>query len=284
MTTCSRTLLFLAALASTAASAQAEITVPNTAADLSRPDPAAALWKSASPEVSVMLMGQPMVVPRPATTTTSEVKVQAVHNATHLAVRLRWKDPDRSEAGRLGQFSDAAALEFPMNNDLSTPVMMGAKGLPVHLFHWRAQYQRDRDHGKPQPRDLYPNATFDMYPMEFNDPGSLSGLDEKAREQFSPGVAAGNPQSYAKTGVDEIYAEGFSTSSVQEGHQSVAEGRWENGEWTLVIVRKLAIEGGSTLSTTKRNLVAFAVWQGGENEVGSRKCLTMAWSTLSLAP
>lgn len=279
-----KTLLAAVALVSGPALAQAEIVAPAVKVDLSKPDPVSELWKSA-PEATVALLAQPMVVPRPATLTTTEVKVQALHDSKHIAFRLRWKDPDRSEAGRLGQFSDGAALEFPVgDSEVPPPVMMGAPGAPVHLFHWRAQYQRDREVGKPQPKDLYPNGTFDMYPLEFRDHGNLGRLDPRIREQYSPAKAEGNPQSFPKNGVDELVAEGFSTSSVQQGHQSAAQGVWANGEWNLVIVRKLRIEGGSNLKVGKKSHVAFAIWQGQETEVGSRKSLTMLWSPLSVNP
>lgn len=152
------------------------------------------------------LLAQPMIAPRPETTTTDSVIVQAVHDGTRAAFRLRWKDTEKSEAGRLGEFSDGLALEFPLRDGPPPPVMMGAKDMPVHLFHWRAQYQRDKEQGKPSIKDLYPNQSIDMYPHEYKEApvGSPS-----AAEKFSPGVAEGNPQSYAKTGVDEIVAEGF---------------------------------------------------------------------------
>lgn len=246
--------------------------------DLSKPDPSAAFWKDV-PTGRVTLLAQPMIAPRPETATTAFVLVQAVHDGTRAAFRLRWKDIEKSEAGRLGEYSDAAALQFPLREGQLPPVMMGGKDLPVHLFHWRAQYQRDRDQGKPKMTDLYPNGSVDMYPLEFKGAPSPSG---SAAEKFSPGVAEGNPQSYEKTGVDEIVAEGFSTSSVQEGHGSVASAVWAAGEWTLVIVRPLAIEGGSTLRKGAESQIAFAIWQGGRGEVGSRKCITMSWTPVRL--
>ncbi len=252
--------------------------IKKVSADLSKPDPAAAYWKDV-PEGLVTLLAQPMIAPRPETTTTDSVIVQAVHDGTRAAFRLRWKDTEKSEAGRLGEFSDGLALEFPLRDGPAPPVMMGAKDMPVHLFHWRAQYQRDKEQGKPSIKDLYPNQSIDMYPHEYKEApvGSPS-----AAEKFSPGVAEGNPQSYAKTGVDEIVAEGFSTSSVQEGHGSLAQGAWANGEWTLVIVRPLIIERGSTLKPGGTSNIAFAVWQGGKGEVGSRKCLTMQWTPVKV--
>lgn len=250
--------------------------------DLSRPDPLAKYWYDAA-TAQVSLMGQPMVVPRPKETLTSMVRVQVLHDGKYLAVRLRWKDAGRDEAGRLGEFSDGAAVQFPVRSEgAPPPVMMGAKGDPVHIFHWRAQYQRDKEKGKPTMRDLYPNMTVDAYPLEYADQGSLKTPPEAAREQYSPGVAVGNPQSYSKTGVDEIVAEGFSTSSVQEGHGSVGEAVWSNDEWVLVITRKLVIEGGSTLAPGQKSYMGFAVWQGGAGEVGSRKSVTMAWTPFTV--
>lgn len=251
--------------------------VKKVSADLSKPDPKAAYWKEAA-EGLVTMLAQPMIAPRPETTTTENVIVQALHDGTRIAFRLRWKDTEVSEAGRLGKFSDAFALEFPVKDGPLPPVMMGAKDMPVHLFHWRAQYQRDSEKGKPTMKELYPNLSIDMYPHEFKDmPG-----DPAAAEKFSPGMAAGNPQSYVKAGVDEIIAEGFATSAVQAGHGSKAHGEWANGEWTLVIVRPLAIEGGSTLKVGATGNVAFAAWQGGKDEVGSRKCVTMQWTPVKV--
>lgn len=251
------------------------LVIRKVSADLSKADPNAAYWNDVTPGI-VKLTAQPMIAPRPEKTTTEEVIVQAVTDGTRAAFRVRWKDPEKSEAGKLGELSDALALEFPLKEGGELPpVFMGAKGNPVHLFHWRAQYQRDKEKGKPTVKDIYPNVSVDMYPMEFKEaPGGT--LED--REKFSPGVVEGNPQSYAKEGVDEVIAEGFSTSAVQAGHGSTAHGEWRGGEWTLVIVRPLSIEGGSSLKSGGGANIAFAVWQGGKGEVGARKCVTMQWT------
>ncbi len=275
--------LALVALCCSAFAAKADVVAKKIAADLTKPDPKAAYWDAAE-KSDVSLMGQPMVVPRPATTTTGLVTVQAVHDGKRIAFRLTWADPGLNEAGRLGEYSDAAAIQFPANDTGSVPlVMMGSKDNGVHIFHWRAQYQRDAERGKPTIKELYPNVSTDMYPMEFSDPKASGAATEKDREKYSPGRVEGNPQSYPKTGVDEVIAEGFSTSSVQAGHDSAGKGVWEAGKWTLVISRPLAIEGGSTLLPGRPSWLAFAIWQGGEAEVGSRKSVTMAWTALQVA-
>lgn len=247
--------------------------------DLSKIDHEAACWKEAKVK-DISLMAQPMVSPRPKECNTPGIKVQALHDGKHLALRFVWKDVEKSEAGRPGEYSDALAVQFPaLPVEVPPVIFMGTPGNGVHIFHWRAQYQRDHEKGKPTMKDLYPNMSIDMYPMEYTDQGTVGGHMVEAREQFSPGRAVGNPQSFPKTGVDEIVAEGFSTSSVQKS-ATEGVGRWANGEWTLIMVRPLVREGGSTLTPGQKTFTAFAVWQGGHGEVGSRKSVTMTWTNL----
>lgn len=255
-----------------------ELVANRVSADLSKADPTAAYWGEVTPGL-VTLMAQPMIAPRPESTTTETITVQALNDGKTIAFRLRWKDSEQSDAGHLGEFSDAVALEFPVAADHLPPVMMGAKDDPVHIFHWRAQYQHDMDFGKPTIKDLYPNASIDMYPMDFKDAPGGSAEDKAS---FNPGVAIGNPQSFSKTGIDEIIAEGFSTSTVEEGHGSTARGQWLDGSWTVVITRPLAIDGGSNLKVGADNNLAYAVWQGGLGEVASRKCIAMVWMPLKV--
>jgi hypothetical protein len=265
-------------------SARADLLSKNVEADVSKADPEAAYWQDVPPEV-IPLLAQPMVPPRPKTTTTPALEVQSVHNRDWIAFRLKWKDTDKSVAGRLGEFSDAVALEFPvLDKEVLPLIFMGGPGDPVHIFHWRAQYQRDREEGKPEMKQLYPNLNIDTYPMEYPDWGNLQMVSAQAREGFSPGQALGNPQSFQKTGVDEILAEGFSTSAVFEAHDADSKGVWNNGEWVVVVTRPLKREGGSILHVGKGTSIGFAVWQGGAGEVGARKSVTMMWTPLKLMP
>lgn len=262
----------------------ADIVVKNVTDDLRKAgDINAAYWKNA-PEMMVNLMAQPIVAPRPATTTTESLRVKAVSDGKWIAFLIKWKDADYSQAGKLGEFSDAVALQFPVkDNKAPPPVFMGAKDDPVHIFHWRAQYQADAEHGgRRKMEDIYPNMATDMYPMEFKDSGKLNNLTDKMRETYAPAQALGNPQSYAKKGVDEIFAEGFGTSTLASESESGGRGVWKNGEWSVVITRALERAGGSVIPAGGESFVSFAVWQGGKDEVGSRKSLIMEWVPLKL--
>lgn len=240
---------------------------------LEAPDPDAAFW-SEVPRGSVTLLAQPIITPRPDKLLTERVVVQAVHDGQTLAMRLVWEDTEESVGGKLGEQSDAIAVQFPGAGGAGTPVMMGARDLPVHILHWRAQYQHDEESGKPTMEQLYPNKSTDMYAL---DPPSSPGASPEQKEQFSPAVALGNPQSLQKLAVDELIAEGFGTSAVQSPAGVRGKGVWRGGRWAVVIHRPLASAARSTLSAPGEAQLAFAIWQGGGGEVGSRKAVTMSW-------
>lgn len=258
--------------------AKANYQVKKVSADLSKtPTVSADFWKGV-PEIKVELQAQMVVNPKPAKLETENVSIAVVHDGKFIAFKMRWSDTEKSEGGKLGEFSDAIALEFPvLHNDNPPPITMGGEGDPAHIFHWRAQYQYDEEHGKKDIKDIYPNLSVDTYPNEFKDRGKLKPSTEEQRDAFLPGKAAGNPQSSPKKALDEIMAEGFGTSAVREDTDSVARGEWKNGEWTVVISRALKRPKGSILEVGKGSSFGLAVWQGGKGEVGSRKAMTMEW-------
>lgn len=262
----------------------AEYRAGKVAADLSRiADPHAPYWQGVE-AVEVGLLAQMMAKPMPDSLRTAKVKAQIVHDGRHVAFRLQWADTGPSEAGRPGEQSDAVAVQLPaLDHAKPPPVFMGAAGNPVHILHWRAQYQRDELKGKKTVKDIYPNLNADMYPNEFPDRGRLKPATEAQTDLFVAGKAAGNPQSVRKRAVDEILAEGFGTSAVTPGGNSSGRGEWKDGAWTVVISRSLACPGVAPLEPGKPSSFGLAVWQGGAGEVGARKSMTMVWTPFVLA-
>ncbi len=261
----------------------ADINVNKVSADLSVEYKNKEVWSKAAVDQTVSMMGQPMVVPKPKTTETASLSVTAVHDSKWIVFRMKWKDPEPSEAGKLATFSDAVALEFPVkNNESPPPIMMGVKDDPVQMFHWRYEYQLDAERGKKAINDIYPNMTTDMYPMDFKVKGNFKEATQEQKESYVGGTAAGNPQSFEKTGVDEILAEGFGTTALMDSHLAKGSGQWKNGEWTVYVARPLSYKNGSKLLVGKTSNVGFAVWQGGKNEVGAIKSLTMVWTPLHI--
>lgn len=260
-----------------------DYSVKKISADLSKMTTMSDNCWNGIPEIKLDLLAQMMVKPKPAKVQTENIKIQIIHDGKYIAFRMRWADKEKSEAGKLGTFSDAVAIEFPvLDNLIPPPIFMGIKDNPVHLFHWRAQYQYDEEHGKKSMKDIYPNMSVDMYPNEFADRGALKAAKEDDKEIFVHGRAAGNPQSSEKKAVDEMMAEGFGTSVVRKDTDSFAHSEWKNGEWVVVISRALKRPNGSILEIGKKSSFGIAVWQGGQDEVGSRKSISMLWTPFKI--
>lgn len=240
-------------------------------------------WKDAK-ELNVGLVAQPMITPRSKKTYTSNISVQAIHNGKWLQVRLRWKDENQTSGEKVGTFSDGAAIQFAVDGNPATPVFMGSKGKPIHIFLWKAQYGFDKEKGRlPTIKEIYPNTEIDMYQMEYKNIESLKDLPPEKKNEFLGGFAAENVRSQTKTnGIDELLAEGFGTSASLKDTYSKADGKWANGEWTVVIARPLEYKEASNVKLGEKVPIAFAVWRGDKDEVGSRKCVTMSWYTLTL--
>jgi hypothetical protein len=255
-------------------------------ADLSKPVLEETIWKKAK-SLNIPLMAQPMAIPKPATTETSNMKVQSINNGKWISFKLTWKDKDKSDDEKLGKFSDGVALEFPVKVKDGVPpsAFMGEKGNPVHIYHWKSTFQKDMERGGfHEMSEIYPNASVDLYPLEPKIDGNYPKATDEEKMVFSHGRAAGNPQSFPKLkAVDEIYAEGFGTSQVIQNNEGIGKGEWKNGEWSVVITRPLSSKVGSSLKFGNSNFVCFAVWQGGKDETGSRKSVNLSWVSLNIS-
>jgi DMSO reductase family type II enzyme heme b subunit len=68
----------------------------------------------------------------------SAATVSAVHNGETLAFRIEWEDPTQNaEISDNDDFPDAAAIALPAAAGAPL-ILMGAKGLPVNAWYWRA--------------------------------------------------------------------------------------------------------------------------------------------------
>jgi DMSO reductase family type II enzyme heme b subunit len=110
-------------------------------------DPSSKVWRGRTAE-KLALMGtpaglQPTAAIQVAWTNkligaVSSVNVDAIHNGSMLAFRLEWDDStENSELNDNDDFPDAAAIALPAAPGAPL-VLMGAKGLPVNAWYWRA--------------------------------------------------------------------------------------------------------------------------------------------------
>ncbi|MCK5480484.1 MAG: c-type cytochrome, partial [Gammaproteobacteria bacterium] len=103
-------------------------------------DPDNKVWREAVPS-EVPVYPQRSVAPASSQTDILSVRVQALHNGKELALRLEWKDDSPAEQRDIGQFVDAAAVQWPVQYGpgVRLPyVGMGHSGYPVAVWFWRA--------------------------------------------------------------------------------------------------------------------------------------------------
>jgi DMSO reductase family type II enzyme heme b subunit len=233
-------------------------------------DSLAPYWKKARP-AKVAMQPQVMALPHKPDPAVKELVVRAVHNGGWIAFLLEWKDPTLSDKIVLDNFGDQVAVQLPVNVKTSPPApMMGNPGGRVNIMQWRAAFQRDIDAGAPTVRDLYPNAWADVYPDEV-----LSAADARP---YTGALGLENPISRGRASpVLDQMAEGWGSMTVKPDQHALGKGVWRDGLWRVVITRPMVSDdlNAPQLTPGVRTVAAFAVWEGGHNEVGSRK----AWAS-----
>ncbi|MEC7641375.1 MAG: ethylbenzene dehydrogenase-related protein [Nitrospinota bacterium] len=221
-----------------------EIPVPiNTEPD----DP---LWDTI-PAVHVQLA--PIVVKKKFIGT---LKVQSVYNQKSIAFRLQWNDflPNSVLTGA-ADFLDAIAIQFPLgraNNASEAPFFgMGEHNKPVNIWHWKADFNQD------------------------------IGSKSVTQQTQKPSSSFLNP--FRETPVEEINSRGFGSLNVQplQNQQVSGKGKWENGQWTVILVRNLETPDNYDIKfrTDEPGLLAFAVWEGSNREKNANKSVSF-WNHL----
>ncbi len=244
-------------------------TLPSTQED--------AAWRGA-PVYMAPLLPQDMVEPRLLDTSTATVRVQALTDGERVAFRLNWADDTLDDLPGASRFSDACAVQLPASPgpDLPAP-QMGETGKPVEMTYWTAAWQAEVD-GRPlETTTLYPNASVDHYPFEAPslEPGSE---EQRAMElRYAPARAVDRPDHPADRPVQDLVAEGPGTITAAERTASDGHGRRMPWGWDVILVRPLS----PVLRAAARSHVAFAVWDGGREEVGARK-MRSVWIPMRL--
>lgn len=108
-----------------------------TAADAA--DPNGAIWAKA-PSVTVPLQPAPLVHKAVSgIAATARVTVRAVRTRDALFIRLAWQDrTEDRRAGDPGSFADGAAVQFALDGQSTTTILMGNPGGRVNIWYWTA--------------------------------------------------------------------------------------------------------------------------------------------------
>lgn len=238
----------------------------------------ALFWEQAKP-VPVTMLPQVIAQPMNPRNAVAKIQVKAVYNDHWLALRLEWKDLSKSDRIVVNEFGDQVAVEFPIDYKPDAPPspMMGNPGGRVNILQWRAAFQHDIDEGAPEVKTLYPNAVVDLYPDQV-----LRATDARA---YTGALGVDNPISRPKQSpVLDQMAEGWGSMTVKADQHADGRGEWKDGVWRVVITLPLGTESINAphFEPDTSTVVAFAVWEGGNREVGSRKAWSN-WVPLTLA-
>ncbi len=238
-------------------------------------DPDAPEWKDI-PALEVVLVQQGGIPPALRDVSVPSVTVQAVHDGSRIVFRMEWVDDTRDVQVRPDAFTDAAAIQFPVGEAIPS-ICMGAPGQLSNIWHWKANLQEDLDQGYQDLTALYPGFFKDYYPFVTGEPPYDFPDDftsEEARA-YSPSWAAENPivRPDRTTPIENLIAFGFGTLTGNPVVEIQGAGRWQDGRWRVVFSRAMAADQIETVSFANRDqiAVAFAVWNGSNQEVAARK-------------
>ncbi len=241
-------------------------------------DPGAPAWHDV-PAYQAHLILQDLVEPRLLQPSTTTLAVQALSDRTHLAFRLAWADDSEDAMPGPARFSDACAVQLPSRLQADVPApQMGEAGRPVEILYWSAVQQTRADGGLTRIQDLYPNATVDHYPFEALPVQGDETAHTRMAARYAPARASGNQVAQkAKEPVQALRAEGPGTLAPADFGPVCGQGDRTTTGWSVVLVRPMP----SYLLDHQAAQVAFAVWDGGNGEVGSRKMRT-GWIPLAM--
>jgi DMSO reductase family type II enzyme heme b subunit len=219
------------------------------------------------------------------------LQIQSLHDGQRIAFRLSWRDTTADQHAARGEsFEDAVALQLYAGSP--EPFLgMGDAESPVDVWFWDADRQ-----GKPTTvEQLYPNAVVDIYPFseqvvtssELDRPGARTA-DQP--EISLPALASHNlivPTDDASGASSlTVGGPGSVTFRIPRNQLVQAHGQPNDGQWTVVMSRALAVqenEQGVALKPGGRASIAFAVWDGSHQDRDGKKQITI-WQDLELEP
>lgn len=227
-------------------------------------DPDSAAWDEAT-ETLVPLLAQQVAPPYLDAAGVGELRVEALHNGSTVALRLRWNDDSLDDLDGVRRFHDAVAVMLPTAPGEPPPITMGAGAKPVHILQWRATWQRDLA-GRSGVDQLYPRVEHDVMPDDVLPPRTAS--------LYWVGRAAGNPLSQTErvTPIEQVVAEGFGTTTHVPDHSARGRGVHDGTGWRVALGLQAERKGiGAPLEPAAPWHIAFAVWLGDQHNRGGRK-------------
>ncbi|GFP29377.1 ethylbenzene dehydrogenase-related protein [Candidatus Hakubella thermalkaliphila] len=208
------------------------------------------------PSQEVELMYQVMVLPW-GKSLVSPVTVRAFHNGEEIYFYMSWKDDSENRNIDVDEFSDAAAIMFPLADEVPpSTIMMGFMGNPgANIWQWKAS--QDTEYWLKELPETEAYSDF-YYPFE---------------EQEVLVVSKEVPRS----AVNDLIARGVGTITPKETQNVLGRGLWDKGTWYVVFRRSLKPTDpqlDAAFSPGGGKLSAFAIWNGAKGDRGGRKSIS----------
>jgi len=261
-----------------------EIVSHGTKIDVSRVGLKEEVWDDIKP-YRQHLQPQFLVVPKPSSIGVKEVFVQSINNGKHIAFRLVWNDATKNETPRIMDFSDGAAIQFPLENKIVPEHFMGQKDAPVHILFWKAWRSKDHEKGFQTIKDAYPNMTSDIYTFDYPIEGVGTSKTQDEKNIFIPGKAAKNPiSSPSKNIIKELSSRGPGTITFKTTENTTGEAEHKDGKWSVVFRRPFTVTDSQSVQfkAGQRMPLAFSIWEGTLMESGGRKAVSPAWAEVEV--
>ncbi len=209
------------------------------------------IWQTLQP-VTIQMLHQISVPPR-AKTIVPQIDVRAFHDGKDAYFLIEWKDDAPNRVHGIGEFPDAVAAGFSLDEDPpSASIMMGFQS-PLNVWYWKADL--DEKVWGTVADDRYTSNVHYTYRQQTDIPTS----------EDKPTIAC-----------QDLIAIRPGTITVKEKTSLTGRGQWHNDVWRVIIKRPMTTDDpqrdaqfvpGSMYTT-------FAVWNGAEGDRGSRKSIS----------
>jgi len=222
---------------------------------------------------------------------TRTVELRVARDKKQIAFCLEWPDTSVDVVEGVDRASDAGAVMFSLSDKVPLLGMGGkndeGKPMLVNIWQWKACRQLDTENH--QRNDIAIEGTgspADVYMFKKGDPvkGALKQNDKTFISAWDVGNLNADPATIANP-IIESDAAGFGTLTQQpKNKQSVhGNGRWENGKWRIVFIRKLKSQDDGDVRFTHYDHIPFALalWQGSALDRDGTK-LVSGWHFLDM--
>lgn len=149
-------------------------------------------------------------------------------------------------------------------------------------IYFRLQWHDDRHNVAVTENNQFPDACGVLLPLHGGDPPM-----QEMGSREAP-VNAWFWRADADREAHNVIAEGLGTTRFTPGPTVVAQSRYAEGTWTVVLARELSLPAAAQAETARlaggtKTKVGFAVWEGGNAERGGVKAYSREWRELAIA-